>query len=164
MNQRAPNPIATLPLVRAAATVTPDMLEGVLWRRVLAYLIDLVVIGAAALLLGIVLLIPATILSLGLLTGPLIALFGLIPIAYHIFLVGGRHAATLGQRVMDLRVTSVNGDRPDYLQAGLQVMLFYVTLMLTGLLLLFVFFNAQRRTLHDWMSGTIVVRRQGAGR
>jgi uncharacterized RDD family membrane protein YckC len=39
--------------------------------------------------------------------------------------------------------------------------LFYVTLMLTGFLLLFVFFNSQRRALHDWLSGTIVVRRRG---
>ena len=164
LNQRAPNPTATVPLARPEATVTPDMLEGVLWRRVFAYLIDLVIIGVAGVLLAIVLLIPATILSLGLLTGPMIALFGLIPVAYHIILVGGSHAATLGQRVMDLRVMSLNGDRPDYIQAGLQVMLFYVTLMLTGLLLLFVFFNSQRRTLHDWMSGTIIVRRQGAAR
>ena len=162
MNQRAPNPIGTLPLAPPETPITPDMIEGVVWRRVVAYLIDLVAIGAAIVLLGIVLLIPATILSLGLLTGPLILLFGLIPIAYHILLVGGAHAATLGQRVMGLRVMSISGEKPDYVQAGLQVLLFYATLMLTGLLLLFVFFNSQRRTLHDWMSGTIVVRRDTA--
>jgi uncharacterized RDD family membrane protein YckC len=164
LNQRAPNPIATLPFARPDAAVTPDMLDGVVWRRVVAYLIDLVAIGIAAIVLGIVLLIPATILSLGLLTSPLLALFGLLPLAYHILLVGGRHAATLGQRFMDLRVMSIGGDKPDYLQAGLQCMLFYVTLMLTGFLLLFVFFNSQRRTLHDWLSGTIVIRRAGAAR
>jgi uncharacterized RDD family membrane protein YckC len=166
LNQRAPNPIATLPLARPDAAVSRDMLDGVLWRRVVAYLVDLVVLGIAAVVLWVVLLIPATVLSLGLLTGPLILLFGLIPLAYHIVLVGGRYAATLGQRLMDLRVMdSSTGGRPDHAQAGVQCVLFYVTLALTGFLLLFVFFNPQRRTLHDWLSGTVVVRRRyGAGR
>jgi uncharacterized RDD family membrane protein YckC len=56
-------------------------------------------------------------------------------------------------------VMDLSGAKPDYVQAALQCLLFYVTLALTGFLLLFVFFNRQRRTLHDWMSGTIVVRR-----
>jgi uncharacterized RDD family membrane protein YckC len=163
LNQRAPNPIATLPLARPDAAVTPDMLDGVLWRRIVAYLADLVVVGIAAVVLAIVLLIPATILSLGLLTGPMIALFGLLPLAYHILLVGGPQASTLGQRMMDLRVMdSTTGDKPDYAQAGVQCVLFYVTLALTGFLLLFVFFNPHRRTLHDWASGTVVVRRGSA--
>jgi uncharacterized RDD family membrane protein YckC len=36
-------------------------------------------------------------------------------------------------------------------------------LALTGFLLLFAFLNPQRRTLHDWLSGTIVVRRRRTG-
>jgi uncharacterized RDD family membrane protein YckC len=165
LNQRPSNPIATLPLAGPNATVSKDMVDGVLWRRIVAYLVDLGVLFIAAVALWVVLLIPATILSLGLLTGPLIAVFGLIPFAYHIVLVGGRHAATLGQRLMDLRVMdSTTGDRPDYAQAGVQCVLFYATLALTGFLLLFVFFNPQRRALHDWLSGTIVVRRQGPAR
>jgi uncharacterized RDD family membrane protein YckC len=160
LNQRPPNPIATLPLARHDAAVSRAMVDGVLWRRIVAYLIDLAVLFIAGAALWVVLLIPATILSLGLLTGPLIAVFGLIPIAYHVFLVGGRHAATLGQRLMDLRVMdSTTGERPDYAQAGVQCVLFYVTLALTGFLLLFALFNPQRRTLHDWLSGTVVVRR-----
>ena len=56
----------------------------------------------------------------------------------------------------------MSGAKPDYIQATVLCLLFYLTLMLTGLLLLFVFFNSQRRALHDWFSGTIVVRRSAA--
>jgi uncharacterized RDD family membrane protein YckC len=55
----------------------------------------------------------------------------------------------------------MTGAKPDYIQAAIMTGLFYVTLMLTGFLLLFVFFNSQHRALHDWLSGTIVVRRRG---
>ena len=163
LNGRVPNPIVTVPLGRQDAPVTPDMLEGVLWRRVLAYFVDFIVIGCLIGLFALIVFVPATVITFGLLTGPMIALFGLIPFAYHVLLVGGRYAATLGQRLFDLRVMDTSGAPPDYVQAAVLCVLFYLTLALTGFLLLFVFFNPQRRTLHDWLSGTIVVRRRRTG-
>lgn len=163
MNGRTPNPIATLPLGRQEAPVTPDMLEGVIWRRVAAYAVDFLIIGALVALFAVIVFVPATLISFGLLTGPMIAVFSLIPLAYHILLIGGRGAATLGQRLFDLRVMDASGAQPDYMQAAVLSVLFYLTLALTGFLLLFVFFNPQRRTLHDWLSGTIVVRRHRTG-
>ena len=161
MNGRTPNPIATVPLGRQDAPVTPDMLEGVIWRRVTAYAVDLVII---AIIIGLffVVFVPATVITFGLLS-PMFGLLGVIPFAYHVLLVGGRGAATLGQRLFDLRVMDTSGARPDYVQAAALCVLFYLTLALTGFLLLFVFFNPQRRTLHDWLSGTIVVRRRRTG-
>lgn len=159
MDCRAPNPIVTLPLERTDAPVTPAMLDGVIWRRFAAYLVDLLIIGFLLGAYTVLVFVPATVITLGLLAGVLWALYGLLPLAYHVFLVGGRRSATLGQRLFDLRVMDTNGGKPDYVQATVACVLFYLTLMLTGLLLLVVFFNPQRRTLHDWLSGTIVVRR-----
>jgi uncharacterized RDD family membrane protein YckC len=159
LNGRAPNPIATLPLERQDAPVTPDMLDGVVWRRVLAYFVDFILIGIIIGLLALVVFLPVTVISFGLLTSPMIAVVGLIPLAYHVLLIGGRHAATFGQRLFDLRVMDIGGAQPDYMQAAVQCVLFYLTLALTGFLLLFVFLNPQRRTLHDRLSGTVVVRR-----
>jgi uncharacterized RDD family membrane protein YckC len=161
LDSRAPNSIATLPLERRDAPVTPDMLEGVIWRRVLAYFVDVVLIGCIVGLLILLVFVPASVVTFGLLAGPLWASLALVPFAYHVLLIGGRHAATLGQRLFDLRVTDMSGAKPDYIQAAIMTGLFYVTLMLTGFLLLFVFFNSQHRALHDWLSGTIVVRRRG---
>ena len=162
MNGRTPNPIATVPLGRQDAPVTPDMLEGVIWRRVAAYAVDLVIIGIIIGLLCVIVFVPATVITFGLLS-PMFGLFGVIPFAYHVLLVGGRGAATLGQRLFDLRVMDTSGAQPDYVQAAVLCVLFYLTLALTGFLLLFVFFNPQRRTLHDWLSGTIVDRRRRTG-
>ena len=136
----------------------PAHLHGVIWRRVVAYGIDLALIGIIS-LLALFIFVPAAVLSLGLLASPLMLLFGLIPVGYHTVLVGGRKSATLGQRLLDLRVMDMSGSRPDYAQAAVQCILFYVTLMATGLLLVVVFFNPLRRTIHDWLSGTVLIRR-----
>jgi uncharacterized RDD family membrane protein YckC len=151
-----------MPLERPDAPVTAAMLEGVVWRRVLAYCVDVLIIGCIVGVLIILVFVPASVVTFGLLAGPLWAGLAVIPFAYHVLLIGGRHSATLGQRMFDLRVMDIRGAKPDYIQAALMTALFYVTLMLTGFLLLFVFFNSERRTLHDWFSGTIVVRRSAA--
>ena len=143
------------------APISRALLQGVVWRRVVAYCVDLAIIGGIS-LLAIMVFIPAAVLSFGLLATPLTLLFALIPLAYHTVLVGGSKSATLGQRLFDLRVMDMSGSKPDYAQAAVQCILFYVTLMATGLLLVVIFFNPLRRTIHDWLSGTIVVRR-GAG-
>lgn len=162
MDRRAPYPTSIVPSDRFDAPVTPVMLEGVLWRRVLAYCVDFVLIGCIVGLLIVLVFVPASLVTFGFLAAPLWAALAFVPFGYHVLLIGGRHSATLGQRLFDLRVMDMSGAKPDYIQAAIMTGLFYVTLMLTGFLLLFVFFNAQRRTLHDWLSGTLVVRRRGA--
>jgi uncharacterized RDD family membrane protein YckC len=139
-------------------SVFPEVYEGVLWRRVLAYMVDLVFIGIIAVGAWVVFAL-LTVLSLGLL-GPLLwFLFGLIPLAYHTLLLSGRHSATFGMRCFDLELRSVTGERPSFLQALLQTALFYVTVGMTGsLILLVALFNRRRRTLHDFLAGTIMVR------
>jgi uncharacterized RDD family membrane protein YckC len=136
----------------------PELYEGVLWRRVFAYMVDLLFIGIIAIGAWVVFAL-LTVLSLGLL-GPLLwFLFGLIPLAYHTLLLSGRHSATFGMRCFDLELRSVTGERPSFLQALLQTALFYVTVGMTGsLILLVALFNRRRRTLHDFLAGTIMVR------
>lgn len=138
--------------------VRPELFEGVLWRRALAYLIDLCVIGAI-LVAAWVLFAVLTVLSLGLLAPGLWLLFGLIPLAYHTLLVGGPRAATLGMRVFDLELRSWDGERPMLLQALTHAVLFYLSVGATGsLILLFALFNRRKRTLHDLLSGMLMVR------
>jgi len=136
----------------------PEAYEGVLWRRTLAYFIDLCCIGLLAVLFWIVFVV-LSVISFGLL-GPLLwFLFGLIPLAYHTLLLSGPRSATWGMRCFDVEVRSVTGDRPGFLQALAQTALFYVTVGATcSLILLFVLFNRRRRTLHDVLAGTVLVR------
>jgi uncharacterized RDD family membrane protein YckC len=136
----------------------PELFEGVLWRRVFAYLIDACCIGFIAIVAWIAFAV-LWVLSFGMLGPALWFLFGLIPLAYHTLLVGGPHAATLGMRLFDLQLRSWDGERPVILQALAHTALFYLSVGLTGsLILLFVFFNRRKRTLHDVLAGMLMVR------
>ncbi|WP_162912888.1 RDD family protein [Rhodospirillaceae bacterium SYSU D60014] len=137
----------------------PEFYSGVLWRRVFAYAVDLVLLGVlwvvAFLLMSI-----AGLLSLGLLF-PLIPVgLTLLPIAYHTLLIGGPRSATVGMQLFDLEVRSWTGTLPSYWQALIMTLLFYTTMSLTGFLILLVaLFNQRGRTLHDYLSATVVIRR-----
>jgi uncharacterized RDD family membrane protein YckC len=137
----------------------PELYEGVVWRRVLAYLLDLVFIAVIAAGIGVVFVL-LTLLSFGLLAPVLWFAWGLVPLAYHTLLLSGPRSATFGMRCFDVELRSVTSARPSFLQALLQTALFYITISLTcSLILLVALFNRRRRTLHDFLAGTLVVRR-----
>jgi len=137
---------------------SPEYYQGVLIRRVFAYWIDLVCIGLLIALAWVVLWMLA-IASLGLLS-PLLLILGLIPVLYHTLTIGGPHSATPGMRIAGVDVRSWTGERPGYLQAFVQTILFYVTVYPTwSLVLLIALLDRRRRTLHDMIAGTLVVRR-----
>lgn len=136
----------------------PELYEGVLWRRILAYLVDLLFIGIVA--IGVWLVFAVLwLVSFGLLGPVLWLLFGLVPLAYNTLLLGGARSATYGMRCFDLELRSVTGERPSYLQALIETVLFYVTVGVTcSLILLVALFNRRRRTLHDFLAGAVMVR------
>ena len=140
----------------------PEYYEGVVSRRIFAHLIDL---GLILILVGIfgLFFILLGVISLGLLWLPLAFVGVAMPLAYDSLQVGGRRSATLGMRTLGLEVRSWTGARPPLPQALLRAILFwgmsYMTAMLVMWLLLGVaLFNTRRRCLHDYLSGTVVVR------
>lgn len=151
----------------AATEVARDALadralyDGVLWRRIGAYLIDACVIAIVNLALHILLLFLG-LLTFGLswlLLGPIT--FLTVALAYDTLFIGGGEAATPGQRLFHLEVRGVDGERPDYWQAFLMTALFYATALVTSFLILAVaLFADRKRTLHDILSGVTVVRRK----
>jgi uncharacterized RDD family membrane protein YckC len=139
----------------------PELFDGVLGRRAFAYMVDVCVIAAIMIAAWIIFAL-LTVVSFGLLGPGLWFLFGLIPLAYHTLLVGGRHGATVGMRLLDLELRSWDGERPAFLQALAHAALFYLTVGATGcLILLFALINKRSRTLHDVLSGTLMVRSTG---
>lgn len=147
----------------ADAWAHPEYFAGVTSRRVLAYAIDVLVVAVLAVPVWFIGMF-ATVLSFGLLA-PLQALsVALLPLAYHVFLLASPRSATVGMRAMGLRVMSLSrdsqawGGRPTLFQAMIQTVAFYGSMAVTGsLILLVVLFNPRRRTLHDWLAGTVVV-------
>lgn len=135
----------------------PDLYDGVMWRRVAAYALDVLAIMVLGFVTWLVL-GTLTVLSLGLLLPVKVAALVLLPVAYHTFFTG-RNGATPGMQFLDLEVRTWTGNQPEYVQAFLMAVLFYATTTLTAWLILVVaLFNDRRRTLHDFMAGTVVVR------
>ena len=91
----------------------PDLFDGVLPRRVTAYVLDLVLIlglwVALSMAFGV-----AGILTFGALTPLGLIVLAVLPVGYHTFFIG-RDGATPGMRVFDLEVRSWTGRPPDNL-------------------------------------------------
>jgi uncharacterized RDD family membrane protein YckC len=131
--------------------------EGVLTRRVFAWLIDVLLIALIFLALWLTLVLFGLLtLGLGL---PLLGILPLVPFCYHMLFLAGPASATPGQSALGLIVRR-NDDfgRPTPVQAVVSTLLFYATLATSGLLLLIALFTVRRRTLHDLVSGLVVVR------
>lgn len=146
----APDPIAHYELYRAVAI-----------KRVIAYLIDLLCIGffltVAALVLFVI-----NFLTLFLLHPFLLMVYALIPFCYHTFLLGGPSHATLGMRLMGVEMKSLTIGSPDYIQAAVQTVLFYLSITIFSPILLWALFDSRRRMLHDILAGTYVVNKSAA--
>jgi uncharacterized RDD family membrane protein YckC len=131
--------------------------EGVLTRRVFAWLIDVLLIALVCVALWFTLMLFGLLtLGLGL---PLLGVLPFIPFCYHMLFLAGPTSATPGQQALGLIVRR-NDDfgRPTPVQAVISTLLFYATLATSGLLLLIALFTVRRRTLHDLLSGLVVVR------
>ena len=134
-----------------------ELYDGVRWKRVAAYIIDFVIISAA---IGFIWVVGTffVILTFGLLWSALVTLTAIFPLLYHTLLIGGSRSATWGMRAMDIHVRTWNGNAPTMLQAALMTALFYVTIVVTNLLVLLVsLFNPRGRCVHDYFSGTVVI-------
>ena len=136
----------------------PDLLtRGVVTRRVIAWSIDVLLLALIMLALWLVLMLFG-VLTLGLGFGAL-GLLPFVPFCYHVLFLAGPSSATPGQQMLGLIVRR-NDDfgRPTALQAVISTLVFYLTLATSGLLLLIVLITTRHRTLHDLVSGLVVVR------
>ena len=132
--------------------------EGVLARRVVAWVIDFVLIGVTGAALWVVLLMFGVLtLGLGL---PLLGLLPVVPFAYHTLFVASSRSATPGQSMLDLVVRrEVDLGPPTPLQALVFTGGLWATFA-TGLVLLAVaLVTSGNRALHDIVSGLVVVRK-----
>src|SRR5262245_31586526 len=145
----------------------PELFEGVLARRCVAFLIDVIIIALPVLLVGIFMLVT-TIATLGLagvlyaflspLFWPLIVIWA---ICYYGFTFGSATSATIGMRVMDLEMRTWYGAPAYFVLGAVHAIAFWLTVSyLTPLILLVAFFNHRRRLLHDMLVGTIVINNQ----
>ncbi|MBC7799099.1 MAG: RDD family protein [Gemmatimonadaceae bacterium] len=131
--------------------------DGVLMRRVWAWLIDALLIAVIVGVLFVVLLgFGLLTLGLGL---PLLGLLPIVPITYHILFMAWGSGATPGQSAMDLVVRRDDDmGRPTLLQAVVFTVGLWLTLGAGVIWLAAALFTTGKRALHDLASGLVVVR------
>lgn len=136
----------------------PALYDGVALRRIIAFILDMILVG---LVLGIAWTAAFVLLvaSFGLLALPMALGSVVFVVLYDVFTIGGPSSATPGMRAMGLKVVSWSGGRPDNLQALLMSALFWVISSWSILPLAIALFNPRWRCAHDFLSGTVVIRR-----
>jgi uncharacterized RDD family membrane protein YckC len=132
--------------------------DGVRTRRIFAFLIDYAIVLLLMIPFGIlVLLLGVLTLGLGwLLFG---ILFPGVALIYVWNTLGSERQATTGMRMMGIRLERLDGGRVDGLLAVVHSVLFWAgNVLLTPLILLATLVLDRKRTVHDLLLGTVVVR------
>jgi uncharacterized RDD family membrane protein YckC len=142
---------------------TPELFEGVLARRVVAFCIDVVLIATPALFVALFILVLGLFtLGFGLLFfflyWPGVVVWALV---YYAVTFGSPASATIGMRVMDLEMRTWYGSPAYALLGAVHAVVFWITCSaLTPLILLVALFNSRQRLLHDMLVGTIMINNE----
>ncbi len=138
----------------------PQLFRGVLTRRVIAFLIDLIVLSVPV-ILAVIFIAVFGVVTLGLgwalfwLVSPASVIWAIV---YYGSTIGGPHSATIGMRVMDLELRTWYGAPGYFVLGAAHAVLFYVSIsVLSPLILLIGLFNSRRRLAHDIVLGTVVI-------
>lgn len=140
--------------------LNPELFQGVLTKRVFAFLIDLVVLTVPIVVVTVFIAMFGLV-TLGIgwtlfwLVSPLSVIWALV---YYGASLGGPHSATIGMRTMGLELTTWTGEPGYFVLGAAHAFLFWLSLsMLTPLVLLVGLFNGRRRLLHDIVLGTVII-------
>jgi uncharacterized RDD family membrane protein YckC len=141
----------------------PELFDGVLARRVIAFIIDVIVIAVPIVLAAIF------IFAFGVVTlGVGWALYWLLSpgsviwaIVYFGLTLGSPASATLGMRVVEIEMRTWYGAPAYFVLGAVHAIVFWISIsVLTPFILLVCFFNQRRRLLHDILLGTVVINNE----
>jgi uncharacterized RDD family membrane protein YckC len=139
---------------------SPELFEGVLARRVVAFAIDLILIAIPVMVAAMFILAFGIVTfglgwALFLLLWPATVVWALV---YYGLGFGNPASATIGMRVMDLEMRTWYGAPAYFLLGAVHGLVYWITVsMLTPFVLAVGFFNARGRLLHDILLGTVVI-------
>lgn len=145
----------------AAPLDDPRLYEGVRTRRIFAFLLDYLIVLLLLIPFGIlVFLLGIVTLGLGWLAYGI--LLPVVAIIYVWNTLGGPRQATLGMRAAGIRLERLDGLPVDGMLAVVHSVIFWAAnAVLTPVVLVVTLFADRKRTLHDLLLGTVVVRDEG---
>ena len=138
----------------------PELFEGVLSRRLMAFLIDVLIIIVPVMVAAIVIFLFG-IVTLGLgwmlfwLLSPASVVWAL---AYYGMTMGSAASATIGMRAMAIEIRTWYGAPAYFVLGAVHAIVYWVSVsVLTPFILLVGLFNTRRRLLHDVLVGTVLI-------
>ena len=143
-------------------TANPELFEGVLARRVVAFVIDIIII-AIPLVAASVFIFVFGLVTFGLgwalfwLLSPASVIWALV---YYGLTLGSPASATIGMRAMELQMRTWYGAPAYFVLGAVHAIVYWISVsVLTPLILLVGFFNARRRLLHDMLVGAVIINK-----
>jgi uncharacterized RDD family membrane protein YckC len=138
----------------------PELFEGVVSRRIVAFLIDFTILSIPVVFASMFI-FAAGIVTFGLgflLYGLLWPAMVIWALCYYGFTLASPASATIGMRVMDIELRTWYGAPAYFVLGAVHAVVFWVTVsMITPFVLLISLFNDRRRCLHDMLVGTVVI-------
>jgi uncharacterized RDD family membrane protein YckC len=138
----------------------PELFEGVLARRVMAFVVDVIII-AVPLAFGWICIFIFGLLTLGLgwalfwILSPASVIWALL---YYGLTLGSPASATLGMRAMEVEMRTWYGSPAYFVLGAVHAIVFWATVsFLTPFILLVGLFNSRHRLLHDMLVGVVMI-------
>jgi uncharacterized RDD family membrane protein YckC len=138
----------------------PELFDGVLARRIVAFIIDVVMIAIPVIFVAM-LIFAFGVVTLGFgwalywFLSPLTVIWA---IAYFGLTLGSPRSASIGMRVMNIEMRTWYGAPAYFLLGAVHAIAFWFTVsFFTPFVLLVCFFNHRRRLLHDILLGTVII-------
>src|SRR5437660_3664779 len=144
------------------AIANPELFEGVLARRCIAFVIDVIIIAVPVLFAAAFIFIVGLVtLGLGWILYWLLSPTAVIwAICYYGLTFGSAASATIGMRIMDIEMRTWYGAPAYFVLGAVHALVFWVTVsFLTPFVVLVALFNDRRRLLHDMLVGTVVINK-----
>lgn len=136
----------------------PAFFDSVIRKRCVAFIVDAIVILVLSAIAYVVVGLLG-IITLGLAWLLLGLVFPVVGLGYNALTIGGPNSATIGQRMMGLEVRMWFGGKVTPLIAAFHALLFWFSLVVFCPILLWCFFDARKRCLHDILAGVVVINR-----
>ncbi|WP_297108208.1 RDD family protein [uncultured Devosia sp.] len=142
----------------------PELFDGLLTRRAMAYLIDVMIMSVLVLVISLIGAILGF-FTFGLAWVSLIFAVPAAIIIYYAATLGSARRATVGMQMMDIVLTPTRGQPLDGWMAILHALVFWITIWICWpVTLLFALFTPRRQMIHDLIMGTLMVRRSPMAR
>jgi uncharacterized RDD family membrane protein YckC len=138
----------------------PEVFEGVLARRLMAFFIDLAIIALPVVAAAIfILLFGIVTFGLGWMLFWLLSPASIIwALLYYGLSMGSPASATIGMRAVELEIRTWYGAPAYFVLGAVHAVVYWISVsVLTPLILLVGLFDSRRRLLHDMLVGTVLI-------